>query len=154
MAVAFAMGAEVLSSALFELVLNGFGSSIGVQGDVGEGRLRDLLQALFCMNVFRKHFDVDRDGGRADARDLGVKTQDVAHAHCFFEDKLIDGHSGQASLDNLCGQHPSRQINLCHDPASKDVSIGIAVRGHWNDLQDQGVVFGGVRRRGVFGHGV
>ncbi len=46
MAVAFAMGAEVLSSALFELVLNGFGSSVGVQGHVGEGRLRDLFQAL------------------------------------------------------------------------------------------------------------
>jgi hypothetical protein len=40
------------------------------------------------------------------------------------------------------GHHGARQVNLGHDPAAKDVAIGVAVRRHGDDLEYQFLVCG------------
>ena len=80
----------------------------------------------------------------------GVEGQNVTHAHGLLEDEFVDRHGHHAGVADALGQHRTCQVHLSHDPATKDVAIGIDIGRHGDDFENQLLVFG-QRLRGEVG---
>ena len=81
-------------------------------------------------------------GIKANVLYAGVKGQNIAHAHGLLEDELFDSHRGNTALGIAARQDRARQIDLGHDPAAKNIAIGIDIGGHGHDFENQFLILG------------
>jgi hypothetical protein len=97
---------------------------------------------LLSREALGKHLHLHRDGGVANARDTRKKRQDVAHPHGLLEDELIHSHRGHAPPGVARRHDGTGNVHLCHDPAAKNIAVGVAVGGHGHHLEHQLLVGG------------
>lgn len=111
-----------------------------VDGYISQRCLGDFHIAFLFVESFCVDFYVDGNGCGANPLDSGVKREDISYPDRLLEHEFIDcDRRGAAAGALVCGDGTS-DINLRHEPAAEDVSVGIAVRWHGDDFEYQFVV--------------
>ena len=82
-------------------------------------------------------FDTERDRRAAEAIDLGMDANHVAHVYRANETEVGDGGGHNAALGMGSRRNPGCQIHQRHDPAAENVSGRVGVRRHRNRPQRQ-----------------
>ena len=75
-------------------------------------------------------FHIHSDGGVADFYDVGIKAHDVADEQRLLEHEGIHGHRCHSAFGTTDRRYAARNINLPHQPATKNITCVIGIRGH------------------------
>lgn len=86
------------------------------------------------MGAFRIDFDLGGDGGFAYFDDFSIAAKDVTHFDGFFKLDGIDCDGNDSVNIEVTGCKRACNIDLRHNPSTKDVARGVGVFGHSDDF--------------------
>ena len=83
--------------------------------------------------------------------DLGITADQVADGNRCKKTKLLDCRRRDPALGLTYGQYAAGNVHLGHQPATKNIAVGICVRGHGHHTVGHLAVSRVIRdRRSVF----